>query len=225
VIAYSLGNFVLYADNGFRLQHVGFVLKASVSDGRLRGIEVLPYEIGPHGLVRLKDEERTAFLHFLDEVSRLAADPTLSAHVWDAYCDLWLEDVGLTELAQSVGVLSDGHRKGKSNSSRRRNGGLRSGLGAIRRKFAGPETDDYGMLMNAADDPRRHAAAVLRNRFDTPAHRSVFLRSLGRVMDGSTGTAPEWAYEAVTRWQALPQSEPIPNNRAYEPMPSHEARR
>lgn len=40
----------------------------------------------------------------------------------------------------------------------------------------------------------------LRNLFFTPAHRELFIRGIGRIMDGSLGHAPAWSKQLVTEW-------------------------
>lgn len=48
----------------------------------------------------------------------------------------------------------------------------------------------------------KDAAAALRNRFITPAHRHFMADGLSRLIAGELGAAPAWAAELVERWRS-----------------------
>lgn len=61
-----------------------------------------------------------------------------------------------------------------------------------------------GIQMMGDGDPK--GAAILRNRFFTPAHREAWLDYLGRFMRGEHGTSAEWARDLVRHWLKRPRS-------------------
>jgi hypothetical protein len=46
-----------------------------------------------------------------------------------------------------------------------------------------------------------HSVAVLRNRFDTLAHRELYLNIFKRIIDGAIGNSPSWAVELIEKWE------------------------
>jgi hypothetical protein len=57
-------------------------------------------------------------------------------------------------------------------------------------------------LLNFFKEPFR-AAAVLRNRFSTPAHRHFMIDGFSRLIAGQMGSSPPWAKALVREWMSL----------------------
>jgi hypothetical protein len=49
--------------------------------------------------------------------------------------------------------------------------------------------------------PDPQVAAMLRNRFDAPAHRELYKTVLGRAVAGTIGESALWAKELLEKWQ------------------------
>jgi hypothetical protein len=72
-----------------------------------------------------------------------------------------------------------------------------------------PKNHDEQLLLASFEQQsqQKQGASILRNRFDTLAHRELILTALGRVMAGKPGQAPEWAKQALVDWQVFEQEE------------------
>ena len=204
-IFYSLGNFALLPPSNWRWHTFGYGLEVRfIHPDAAPEISIHPYEITPAGLRALTDR---GFLDSaLHDLSAPLPDAARMQALWGAYADDFLERRGLEELLRSAAALG-GWRWGaatllQSAASQEGESSLK-GRGERRllreaARLLGAESSFVGR------PPRPEAvrqAAVLRNRFDTPAHREVWLTALQRIMDGTFGSAPAWAREALATWR------------------------
>jgi hypothetical protein len=211
-IAYSLGNFVLLTDAPSKYLRLGYFLKARFCGPELSVLEIWPYRIGPNGLSLLADERLASFLLELEQLSALAADDNSLADIWNAYVDSQLVSLELQELADSIALLG-----GEALL-------VRSALKASLSRFDGDSFADWlarraiwhsiNWLARKIRSEKlvpeswrlaqmRRGASILRNRFDTLAHRELYLTALQRVMDGKLGHAPDWATESLIDWEVF----------------------
>ncbi len=205
-IAYSLGNFVLRPDRGWRWHTLGYGLQARFPHpGAAPEISLLPYAITPSGLRALQGAQAEEFFHrTLPELSAPLQDEMQLETLWEAYADDFLRRRGLGEMLRALGNLG-GERWGTATlwegaASQVRGTTLKGRL--LRRLLRGAASLLGKEAPSLALTPQKaRQAAILRNRFDTPAHREVWLRGLRRLMDGSSGSSPPWAVEALERWR------------------------
>ncbi|GAB4524214.1 MAG: hypothetical protein Fur0018_07570 [Anaerolineales bacterium] len=204
-IVYSLGNFALRPATNWRWHTLGFGLEVRF-EHREAPPEVYfhPYEITPAGLRALEGEAAQAFNgETLPQLSESLQDPARLRVLWDAYVDDFLQHRGAEEISGGLAGLW-GTRWGTASlwrgaANRIADTSLKGRL--TRRLLRGAAA----LLGRAA--PRvtvspatARQAAILRNRFDTPAHRELWLRGLERLMDGTFGDSPPWALEALKQW-------------------------
>lgn len=205
-IAYSLGNFVLWTGTALPYHCLGYVAFAKFCDAQLISFEPVPYRIRPDGLTLLVGEERQTFMDNLNMLSDLLGDDARMQLLWCAYADRWFSLQGLQDLTDSVSVLGGNARL------------MRSWL---RKRLKSHEDDDlkdkiarrllwhvHNRLGRRTEAPIqsgkaavRSAAAVMRNRLDTRAHRDLLLTALGRIIDGTYGIASGWALDLLRTWQ------------------------
>ncbi|HEB64708.1 MAG TPA: hypothetical protein ENJ02_04105 [Chloroflexi bacterium] len=203
-IFYSLGNFVLRPLSGWRWHPLGYGVEARFSrPGAPPQVSIHPYEITPAGLHAL---ERKAFTEgALASLSAPLKDEEKLNVLWDAYVDDFLQrGKGMETLLRALGSLG-GTRWGTASLWRGASASIRGSHlkgSLLRRLLLGAAAllgEDAPSLALTPEKARQ--AAILRNRFDTPAHREVWLRALSRMMDGSFGDSPPWAVEALKVWR------------------------
>ena len=68
-LCYSLGNYIFYQETDLLYRKIGYMVKAAFSKNGLKGIEVIPYEIGNQALKMLTGERRKWFFELLEEIS------------------------------------------------------------------------------------------------------------------------------------------------------------
>jgi hypothetical protein len=209
-IAYSLGNFALWMRATVEYRRLGYFLKARFRGSELHVLEIWPYRIGLDGLSLLAGEQLAGFLLELEELSALIADDDRLADVWDAYADSWLVSLGMQELADSIALLAGeallvqsvlkaslNRFDGDGFAHRLARRVIWQGINWVGRRARSerPPTE-HGRLTQM-----RRGASILRNRFDTWAHRELYLTALRRVMDGKLGNAPGWASKLLSDWE------------------------
>ncbi len=205
-IVYSLGNFAFWIPDGSPYLRLGYLFKAEFRGRRLRSARLLPYQIKPGRLQTLTGEERYKFLDALEKASMVLATSSQVEAMWDAYADHWYQLTFASEVATFAALLAD-ERTLSSTLLARLTASSRSGVTAkvLRRLLRvllnrlAPSSDNGHSLL--ATDRFLRGAAILRNRFDTPAHRELYLRALGRVMHRENGTAPTWAVDLLREWE------------------------
>ncbi|RMF45532.1 MAG: hypothetical protein D6755_07970, partial [Anaerolineae bacterium] len=200
-----LGNFVLRPESNWRWHTLGFGIEVRFySRWALPEIYYHPYEITPAGLRAIEGEAGQTFVYqTLPELSEPLKDPARLQVLWDACADEFLRRGGLADLLQTVGALG-GTRWGTASlwrgAASRMPGNTLKGR-VFRRLLMGAAS-----LLGAApphwtvSPETARQAAILRNRFDTPAHQQLWLAALRRIRDGTFGDSPPWAVEALKQW-------------------------
>ncbi|HVN53100.1 MAG TPA: CapA family protein [Anaerolineaceae bacterium] len=203
-IMYSLGNFAFWFEPPTGRQKTGYFVKACFHGQELAQVETWPYSIHQEGLRLLQGEERDSFDRDLDRLSEFISRHGCLEIIWKAYSDRWFEKRGIDELGENVARLIGISKTleavlklavSEYSGSRIKDRLARALIWRLLHRLKKQKTRDTRSLDKAA--------AILRNRFDTPAHREVYLLALKRVMDHANGNAPQWAYDLVDEWQAL----------------------
>lgn len=206
LIAYSLGNFALWIPDGSAFRRLGYLVNAHFCGPRLIAAQVIPYRIEAERLVLLTGDARKSFLRDLAWASEPLSDPSKVATFWRAYVGQWLE----RDLTAEIGMISslllggaDLQRAWLSALSARSD--IRARLGRYGVRLLGGLVGE----VTSDQDPirRNRGAAILRNRFDTLAHRELYLAALERCMRGEEEPAPGWATDLIERWGVFAQYE------------------
>lgn len=203
-IAYSLGNFGLYVKTPLKYHTLGYLLEICGQGETINQIKIWPYKILAENIELLNNEAKIQFLTELEAFSELITSPGKLEEIWGAYSDRWWQSVGASELSSCLADL------GETKDL------LRASLNAQLQKYDGAQFHKKigrALLSRVSKflvkskqtgtsytDIQKHGAAVLRNRFETPAHRELYLTALGRIITGKSGTAAAWAYEYLDHW-------------------------
>lgn len=210
LIAYSLGNFAFLMESPMEYHRLGYFLKIRFCGPRVSCVEIWPYHISREGLRLVTGERLQRFLTELKDLSALVTNEAHLTDVWEAYADRWLAVSGLQELADSIGAMG---ARGllaqsilKASLSQFEGRGLINHVarGVIWRTIHWLERGKGPMLWQSGSWPQssvKSGAAILRNRFDTPSHRELYLTALQRVMDNKAGQAPKWADQLLQDWK------------------------
>jgi poly-gamma-glutamate synthesis protein (capsule biosynthesis protein) len=67
--------------------------------------------------------------------------------------------------------------------------------------------DEIAMILAKMDQEPAKGAAMLRNRVATMQHREHWIDAMTRIMDGTIGESPQWAYDLAVEWLTRKQSE------------------
>lgn len=84
-ICFSLGNFIFFQPTELIYRKTGYLVKAGISTNGLTGIRIIPYAIGPHGLMRLKHPEKEKALKIFSTLSDPLSRPEGVADAWHAF--------------------------------------------------------------------------------------------------------------------------------------------
>lgn len=203
-IAYSLGNFGLYVNSPLKYHTLGYLLEICGQGETINQMKIWPYKILADRIELLRNEDKTKFLAELETFSELITSPGKLDEIWGAYSDRWWQSVGASELSSSLAELGENKAL------------LKASLSAQLQKFDGTQLHQkigrnllsrlIKILVNSKQtdtnhtDIQKHGAAVLRNRFETPAHRELYLTALGRIITGKSGTSAAWTYEYLEQW-------------------------
>jgi hypothetical protein len=207
-IIYSLGNFAFYLDTPVDWQHIGYFVRAQFVGAQLCALETWFYRIEPDGMRLLQDAELAQIRNAISELTELLVDDDKLTEIWNAYVDEWLMRQGREEIAESVALFTGNTVMGQAM--------LKSAV----RRFKTKRLIRSGMwraihwLDKRIQAERRKAnwfdssevqrgATILRNRFDTPSHRELYLTALQRVMTNQVGRSADWAKNKIMRWQSL----------------------
>ena len=166
----------------------------------IASVKVIPCRAQADGLRILTGSELAAFLADLAVVSEPLVEPYKVQEAWNAFADAWLE----RSLAQDLITISSDLLSGRDLCSSWLNEFSRRGrLQALAASFLRPI-----LVGRPSDAPRgthsRRAAAILRNRLATPAHRELYLTALGRHMADRREPSPQWARDLILRWGTFP---------------------
>jgi poly-gamma-glutamate capsule biosynthesis protein CapA/YwtB (metallophosphatase superfamily) len=202
-IAYSLGNFALWTPKGVPFRRLGYLLKAHFRGARLARVEIVPYRMLSGGLTVLSEEDRVAFLADLAQASEPLSESSKVEAAWHAYADCWLE-CGLAQDMTTISSLLldevDLRTAWLAALSRHRGILVKPAQWSVR---------VLGKLMSTSKDDHHHhqdqarGVAILRNRYDAPAHRELYLTALQRQMDVQRDPAPDWALDLIERWEVF----------------------
>jgi poly-gamma-glutamate capsule biosynthesis protein CapA/YwtB (metallophosphatase superfamily) len=201
-IIYSLGNFVFRRTSDIFYRNIGYLLVLQVIDGKVYAFEIKPYAIRENGLVFLKESQRDDVLTELEKTSRYLVLPFLE-DAWDAYADLWWQSCFPDELISFAMLMS---WRGWASAIAYRIyldcSCSRSAINLMCRLVR------RGLRLVAEKLPPQrqaepHFAAVLRNRFDTPAHLELYKTALSRAMTGRIGTSALWARDLLSDWGSI----------------------
>jgi hypothetical protein len=201
-IVYSLGNFALWMPVGSPFKRLGYLVKGHFCGAKLISMEIIPYRIQAGGLALLKDDECAAFLADLAQASSPLLDPSKVEAVWCAYADCWLKH-GLAQdlLAISSLLLDEADLRAAWLNAL---SGRRASWARLARKGVRILTRLAARLTDSQDDQRQaRGAAILHNRFDTPAHRELYLTALRRRMNLHREPQPDWALDLIKRWKVF----------------------
>jgi hypothetical protein len=213
-IFYSLGNFLFYYESLSHYQHMGFFLKCSFQSSKIKRIQVIPYLISEDGLNLILGEQLKLFLHDLKILSDLIVDAQKLNTIWDAFADFHFHQHGLTDLIENSIVLERDRIWMQSIFRGYLLRDLRHSvvtkviyrsvvfLLLILNKIDGKKKNRENSLLHEIEylSSKKHSAAVLRNRFDSQAHRELFLTMLSRLMTDEIGQSPEWAKKLIEQW-------------------------
>ncbi len=205
LIAYSLGNFAfLYGrSESYLWSQFGYMLQLHFASSKLHSVNVIPYRILEDRLMLLQGADKAKFLGELKAFSDMLDDPQKIKNLWDAYADLWLEHrfkeetnswlVSLLPAEDLIHAASGNMNTLTGLRGRIARRSLRWFEGWLRRANA----SNKGLT-----DQQRHGAAILRNRFETLAHRELHLTALGRVMSKTVGTADANLVKLLQSWSS-----------------------
>ncbi len=200
LIIYSLGNFAFWDPDGHPWQKLGYVVKVNFVQEKLHSAELIPYRISEDGLKRLSDVERSEFLLQLNTHSTLLHDPNDVSTIWNAFADRWSDKYLSEELMQISSLLLS-----ETDLLRATRAGFANhpgNIGKVLRRLLLFQQQTLSRL-GSPKPPQFHlqqGSAILRNRFDTEAHRQLFLTALDRMMHQKMGTTPQWAIDFLNRW-------------------------
>lgn len=205
VIAYSLGNFAfLYGRSAAYLwSKLGYMLQIQFAGSKLHSVNVLPYKILEDRLTLLQGADKSRFLDELKTFSDLLQDPQKMTSLWEAFADLWLEHRFKEETNTWVASLlpaEDLIRAARGNMNTLQ--GLRGRI--VRRSLKWFES--WLRRSNTANrtltHQQQHGAAILRNRFETLAHRQLHITALERIMSNTAGTADASFIKLLQNWMS-----------------------
>lgn len=203
-IFYSLGNFVLSLGNyEIELRQQGYLFKVRVSGEGLDQGQVLPYRIRSNQLELLRGEDRESFFQNMRTFSELL-DPISISSVWDAYADMWFE----TRFSQEAKVFTRlmSWRSFLEAVSDRISIEKEKAAGWLKRfefKVLGFGARKIASRAPTMPQQDKWPAAVLRNRFDTPAHNELYRLALQRMVEGKLGASEDWARNLLTSWKVF----------------------
>jgi len=212
LIAYSLGNFAFLMESPMEYHRLGYFLKIRFCGSRVSCAEIWPYHIMSEGLRLVTGERLQRFLAELKDLSGLITNEAHLADVWEAYADRWLVVSGIQELADSIGamgargLLAQSILKASLPQSEAKGLINRLARSVIWRAIHWLERGKGPMLWPSSfrsPSPVKSGASILRNRFDTPSHRELYLTALQRVMDSKAGQAPKWADRLLQDWNVF----------------------
>lgn len=205
-IAYSLGNFIFWQQNDLYFRHTGYLVHLDFSGGKLRALQLSPYNITPEGLRLMNSAEKAAFTTHMQRASEpLHSDAAIDAcwaafadtHDLSAFCAIFAEGMprvanaaaasacaATDDNAQGAGATTDNNTQATAATINGDAAPAKSAQGASTTLSAGAATE----------------AMRLHNRFLTPAHSLLACEILERHAKGQRGTAPAWANELVRLW-------------------------
>jgi poly-gamma-glutamate capsule biosynthesis protein CapA/YwtB (metallophosphatase superfamily) len=200
-IAYSLGNFALWTPKGVPFRRLGYLLKAHFRGARLARVEIVPYRMRPDGLTVLSGEGRAAFLADLAQTSAPLSESSEVEAAWHAYADCWLKcNLAQDMITISSLLLDEVDLRTAWLAALSRHHGIWAKLARRSVRVLGKLNKSKNRYRH---QDRARGVAILRNRYDTPAHRELYLTALQRQMDVQREPAPDWALDLIDRWEVF----------------------
>jgi hypothetical protein len=198
-IAYSLGNFALWMPDSSPFNRLGYLFKGHFRGAQLARVEIVPYRMRSDGLTILSGNDRAAFLADLARASEPLSELTRVEAAWHTYADCWLERCLAKEIIAISSLLlneSDLRAAWLTALSRRR---------GVRAKLTRWGVQILSRLVGKATSHRENhdqvrGASILHNRYDTLAHRELYLTALQRQMNVQREPAPDWALDLIELW-------------------------
>jgi poly-gamma-glutamate synthesis protein (capsule biosynthesis protein) len=111
-ICYSLGNFVFFQPTDLQYRKIGYLVKAAVSKSGVQAIRIIPYEIGPERLVRLKGEKKRRVLKKLQTLSAPLAHADGITDAWHGFLKRYGVDGFKDEMAKIMVHFENERSKG-----------------------------------------------------------------------------------------------------------------
>jgi hypothetical protein len=201
-IIYSLGNFAMWMGTTMPQHYLGYMVKLNFQGHERIGLETWPYQITTQGLVLLKNAEFEAFQLHHNQLNDLLNDGDKLDDLWKAYADRWIVKEGIQDLLEnSVRMADERYTLAAILKSFQNHSHFRGPLARLLRSFIWRMINQLERHASLKLEPK--AAAIIRNRFDTPAHRELYLFALARLMRSEYGNAAAWAYDLLDQWQVL----------------------
>lgn len=201
-IAYSLGNFVLWTPKGVPFRRLGYLLKAHFRGARLARVEIVPCRMRSDGLTVLSGADRVAFLADLAQASEPLSESSKVEAAWHAYADCWLKcDLAQDMITISSLLLDEVDLRTAWLAALSQHHGIWAKLARRGVRVLGKLISKSGNHYCHQDQAR--GVAILRNRYDTPAHRELYLTALRGRMDEQREPAPVWALDLIKRWEVF----------------------
>jgi poly-gamma-glutamate synthesis protein (capsule biosynthesis protein) len=208
IIFYSIGNFVFTMGSENTLLRTGILIVVNIANANTIRVMIEPYVLDECGVHSMKVDERKTFFQTLKRLSDIAAEPSASRDIWEAFADRWLVVHGIEELVEYATTLATARdvirgsllpvaRRCERSSWDHRiaRKAVWSMLGVVR-----PRKHDAYRAWPKYAGQRRHSASILRNRFATETHRELNLTALERLISGKVGSASPWAYDFVEEY-------------------------
>jgi hypothetical protein len=207
-IVYSLGNFAFHIETTAEWLQVGYFVRAQFIGAQLSALETWLYRIAPEQMVLLDGTELARARAALAEFSDLITDDARLRDVWNAYADYWLVNWGRQEIAESAVLLAGNvvtaqallkASAGGWESNRFLRNGMWRAIHFLDSRIKAERNTSRAFHTSMV----QRGAAILRNRFDTPSHRELYLTALQRIMTQQVGQAPDWARKKIEDWHRL----------------------
>ena len=200
-IVYSLGNFCFWSVSPLDFRHLGFLFKARFIGSKLSSAEIIPYGLLPSRLTLLSGDDKVSFLSELEKISAVLKDPVQVEEVWNAFADEWFDRRCASEIGEFASSLVDEFILLKAILRRL----ARRFKIFCRHRLLGNYKSVVEYRSTGASNPSSPSQSVrgaiaLWNRFETAAHRELYLKVLERARTGAIGTAPNWARNMLKQW-------------------------
>jgi poly-gamma-glutamate synthesis protein (capsule biosynthesis protein) len=111
-ICYSLGNFVFFQPTDLLYRKIGYLVKAGVGTGGVSAVRIIPYEIGPSGLLRLKEKKLQGIFKKLGALSAPLGSARGIADAWHGFLNYYGADGFKDEIKHIMNRFENERAKG-----------------------------------------------------------------------------------------------------------------
>ncbi len=111
-ICYSLGNFVFFQPTDLLYRKIGYLVKVGMAEDGLHTLRIIPYDIGPEGLSRLKAEKRRRVFNKFDALSRPLIKPGGITDAWHGFLKYYGSGGFKNELTTILNIFETDPPKG-----------------------------------------------------------------------------------------------------------------